>query len=126
MKNKKQNTTKTAKRKVTTNLEFILYFLELNGGQAEKDKLNNLTIIDNKIYYFNTVIAEILEGDVLLLNRTKYKIKDEETGEEKTAVNTAKIQYYLETFGLFIGYDVQLITDVPLETMELYPLTLKK
>lgn len=89
--------------RITKHNDFIEYFLD--GGRDQK-KCNNLHIEEDKLFNYNTVIAQI-EEDNLYINMTKY------------SSSTSTIQNYLLKEAGYYYYNIITVNDIQIDTQDL-------
>ena len=89
---------------ITKNNDFIKYFIE--GGRDQK-KCNNLYIEGNKLFNYNTVIAEVNDTDEITINMSKY------------SVSTTKIQNVLKREALDNYNNVNILYGVDIDSIDL-------
>lgn len=82
--------------RITRNNDYIEYFVR--GGRDQKN-CNNLHIIDDKLFNYNTVIAQLGEDGYLYINMTKY------------STSTSRIQNYLLKEAEYWYYNTYIVLD---------------
>ena len=82
--------------RITRNNDFIEYFVR--GGRDQKN-CNNLHIRGDKLFSYNTVIAQVGEDGYLYINMTKY------------STSTSRIQNYLLKQAEYWYYSAYIVLD---------------
>lgn len=82
--------------RITRNNDFIEYFVR--GGRDQK-RCNNLYIEDDKLFNYNTVIAQVGDDGYLYINMTKY------------STSTSRIQNYLLKEAEYWYYSTYIVLD---------------
>ena len=86
--------------RITRNNDFIEYFI--NGGRDQK-RCNNLRIEGDKLFYYNTVIAQIGEDGYLYINMTKYSTLNSRI---QSYLFKKAEYYYYSTVITFVGIEI--------------------
>ena len=92
--------------KITRHNDFIVYYIR---GGRDQEKCGNLRIEGDKLFNYNTVIAQFKSEDEIYINMTKY------------SRSTSRIQnYLLEYAECYLGrYGIKKFYDIDFNTQEL-------
>lgn len=92
--------------RITRHNDFIDYYL---GGGRDQEKCGNLRIEGDKLFNYNTVIAQFESEDKIYINMTKY------------STSTSRIQnYLLKEAERYLGrYGIKKFYDIDFDTQDL-------
>ena len=87
--------------KITTNQKMVEHYIDVmtRGVVLKRKKVNNLTIEGNKLFNYNTIIAQY-ENGTLYINTTKY------------SMTTTRIQNLLKNESNYVYCKVVFVNDI--------------